>query len=317
MGSPQRGDGRSPQRSAPTSHRPSNADRGLHHETTGAPPIPHGEAPAPSSPAEVEGLIDEGDAEDCMPLWQDQSSWSALLTWVKGREGHVTRFYKDGRGYVTIGYGLLVDVPDGSETQARIRAQRFAREWHRFVRRRRGHRPVTEQQIVADWHSVYSGRRRLGLIELSPEGMDATLEVKLKRFAGRLYATRNFARCLPAPLQMALIDTAYNPGPGNNLFIRRNARHPISQMWAALDPFNDDPDARRRGVSAGYDPERALRIFDTIWRRIRSPATYPSRHRWRLEKFREGIDLMAALRQEDRRPNETEQIDRAHEPQRL
>lgn len=232
-------------------------------------------------------------ASACPEIWVQPAFWTPLIAWIRSREGARQRFYRDSRGFVTIGFGDLADRPHGTAVQRQAAGHAFANSRFGLFRTATGV-AVTAAQVYADWFDVYNHTRTTGLLVLPAAAIEQMLQEKTRRFAERMYASRPHSRCLPGRIQMALIDTAFNPGRHNNLFIPRPPSHIISRMWAALDRSQSLGNPQRTTPEDIYNPQHALDLFDQRWSVITNPPSYPNRHAWRLDRFQEGVNIMLA-----------------------
>jgi len=232
-------------------------------------------------------------ASTCPAIWDQPAFWVPLLAWIRSREGARQRFYRDSRGFVTIGFGDLADRPHGTAAQRQAAGHAFAASRFGLFRTATGG-GVTAAQVYADWLDVYNHTRTTGFLVLPAAAIEQMLQEKTRGFAVRMYTSRSHSRCLPGRLQMALIDTAFNPGRHNNLFIPRPANHIISRMWAALDRSQSLGNPRRNTPEDIYNPQYALELFNQRWGIITNPPSYPNRHAWRLARFQEGVNTMIA-----------------------
>lgn len=239
-------------------------------------------SPRPPSP-----ITSPSGGGNCPPLWNRTAEWNELKAWILGREANRSNFYLDRRGLVTIGIGHLVD--DGSPrrtTASRHRAGRaFATSRHALFQTRSGS-AVSVAQVYADWLAVLNRSRTAGLLRLRRGAGAQLLNEKLRRFCETMYREHPFARCLPASIQMAILDTRFNPGPANPF---RGAR--VRPLWNALDRSRSI--LNLRSTVDDYDPQRALALFRSIWDLPSNPV-YQNRHQWRVRQFETGVAQMLA-----------------------
>ena len=223
----------------------------------------------------------------CPPLWERTAEWRELKEWILSREANRSNFYRDRRDLVTIGVGHLVD--DGSPTRttaSRHRAGRsFATTHHALFTTRAG-ATVSPAQVYADWLAVLNRTRTSGLLRLRRGAGAQLFDQRLRRLTETMYRRFSFARCLPASIQMAILDARFNPGRHNPF--RSSA---VLPMWHALDRRRTI--VHQRGAADDYDPQRALELFRTLWH-LPGNAPYQNRHQWRIRQFEAGVAQMLA-----------------------
>lgn len=220
-----------------------------------------------------------------------------LIVHIEAREGAFPYFYCDSHGLVTIGIGHLVDRRGATEADGQALARVLANQAGVVFRNRHNNVVASAQQIVDDWTRVHAhgqvhpGLRAadyapVALLRISGLVARLLLHERVNGFIAQLYLNHPFAQDLEECIQMALIDTRFNPAgvslyrnaPGNNF-------HPdVPRMWNALNRQHAD-----------YNLGRALSIFEQIWIGRATPR-YQQRHRQRVAMFREGVleMLMAA-----------------------
>jgi GH24 family phage-related lysozyme (muramidase) len=136
-----------------------------------------------------------------MASYLDQS-----LAKLKKFEGSVPWMYRDTRGNVTVGVGLMLPYPAAACTLPFFTAGR----------------PASSQEIAADYarveglpagHIAAFYRLDSGL-ELSPTEIDSLLLNTLSEFEQAIRARLPGFDALPDPVKLALLDMAYNLGVG-------------------------------------------------------------------------------------------------------
>ena len=240
-------------------------------------------------------------------LRQMREQLNELYRHVAKFEGKKNYFYCDNRrarGLVTIGIGELVDGRRFTALAARANARHWLDtrgvgiEFHH----KNTNALANRQQILADWERIYNAginrpRRNVPVHEyyrpiarynISDHDAYRLKSTKLDLFLDTLYRRRPYVRQLDVYIQMALLDTRFQPqsvslydmgeNPGNNFELL------IPFMWNRLNP-----------TSEYYNLEGALLMFEKIWL-IHSGARWnQQRVRKRVEWFRIGVQRMLRL----------------------
>lgn len=224
-----------------------------------------------------------------MGLLDDPAALSQLFDHLR-REGDVDHFYYDDRGFITIAIGVMVDVRHGTLAARRAVADDFAMRWHaRFARRGGG--GASQAAVLGDWDRVAAlpigsrsradCRTKCQYYIPNPADRRAMAMQKVTNFYTILVTRRPYMAHYHSGIQLAFVDTLYNPGI--DTFEMSGDR---SRMWHALNPAH-----------AQYDPLHARHLFERIWRAV-EPARqrYQNRVTWRLERFEEGLRHNPAVR---------------------
>ncbi len=208
----------------------------------------------------------------CQSLWHQKKQWNELINFIKSREGNRNSFYKDNKGLITIGIGFLVDKK-GATTQKRENiGKKFAQKYY-YLFNVSGNKDDRIKAVLRDWKNVFVNVNLniQGSLELNNNGIEKLLEYKLQTYLKTMYRKKSFSKCLPAEIQMALVDARFNSA-GIGLYSSI-----VEQMWKELD--------YRKSI---FSPQLALNFFEDIWK-DRGSSRYQERQRWRIEKFQQGV----------------------------
>jgi len=226
-----------------------------------------------------------------MSLLDDPAALQELFDHLKLFEGDVPHFYFDSENLITIAIGELVDRRNVVLALRRAVAVTFAHAWHAHFLYA-GASIATAAHVLADWDQVAAlplGSRSRAMCQSKCQCRLPTFAArkaialrKVTTFYNALVATpRAFMAGYHAKIQMALVDTRYNPG-----IPMYESSGDIGRMWNALNPSH-----------ALYDPLHARDIFARIWRGVKSGSQrYQNRVSWRLARFDEGLAHGAATR---------------------
>src|SRR5687768_4758024 len=79
---------------------------------------------------------------------------SEYIKHLRRFESSVPHFYCDSEGYVTVGIGQLVDIPNLPAQQAEASVRDLHGQASIFMLRRSDGRPATVDDMVQDWRAV-------------------------------------------------------------------------------------------------------------------------------------------------------------------
>ncbi len=234
-----------------------------------------------------------------MPNLQDNKTrMDELVKHIKSREGLVLHFYCDGNGYVTLGYGYLVDGKNLVDSAGQIKAKEAATKVAFQVGT--GGPAATPQQVADDWLRVKEHFRKtrsgsakdyaaVARLRITTEGATGLKAADIARRIRTLHDKRPVTRQVDEYIQMALIDAGYNPA-GVSLFRDKasgksnDSFHPdIPKMFDALNRN-----------SPNFNLLTALELFKSIWagRGGKYKERYAERHALRVEWFKRGVERM-------------------------
>ena len=221
-----------------------------------------------------------------LDLINDGPAMAVFFPHLKQREGIITHFYCDNKDLVTIGIGSLVDM-DGTLSQrdafGRSQCRELLNTWRVQFLESDGS-IASEESVFSDWKRVRDGKvgarasANIARLRISKSSAEALARKQIAYFANGMCRKYPYARQLHTWIQMALIDTRWNPAKRNPW----GTTSLVNKMWKLLDP--DKPT---------FDPIGAHALFVEGWKGRGTPA-YQVRVAWRNERFLEGAMRMIA-----------------------
>lgn len=235
-------------------------------------------------------------------LLTDAAAMDELDRHLDDFENDIPYFYVDSEGLITIAIGEMVDQRYVPLAARRVVAHDFAVTWHTSFTNGAGAH-ATPPQVLADWDAVAGHYPGPGAgAALYPDLLTcATLchlrirdpaarrrisRSKVTTFFNELTKKKPFMMRHNTKIQMAFIDTRYNPG--TPMYSGGPHASDIRDMWNMLDPDH-----------RSWDPEQAKETFRTTWEyiadhlhNVHQRPHYKRRVAWRVTKFEEGLAAM-------------------------